>query len=231
MAGYQHVKGRDETNADAAPEQAATVRRLFDQHGVSLVVYRPRVAFDLSEETFAAALEHEFDVAERLGVKLLKFGAPGKPAEYDRFWELMPRAAEAAHRRGFTFVLKPHGGLLGTAADCLNVVRRLDHPAVRIAYDPGNVIHYTGADPLDGLPELAPFVKVLCVKDSTGPVARGGTVMIRPGTGRVDFVLLFAMLRDGGFDGPALVETLAQGTLEQVNRQARESVEYVRSLV
>jgi sugar phosphate isomerase/epimerase len=47
----------------------------------------------------------------------------------------------------------------------------------------------------------------------------------------VDLARLFTLLRDAGFRGPALVETLAEGPLEEINRQARETIEYLRRLL
>ena len=54
---------------------------------------------------------------------------------------------------------------------------------------------------------------------------------VQPGHGQVDFPRLFAILRDAGFSGPALVETLGPGSVDEINRQARETVEFLRGIV
>lgn len=231
LVGYQAIGPHPAISPEAAPDGLAAAERGIAERRLKLILYRPIVPFRLSDEAFLAAFEPHFVLAQRFGVERLLFTAPGRVDEHDRFWRMMPLAAAAAQRRGMTFLLKPHGGLMGTADDCLSVARRFDHPAIRICYDPGNVVYYTGADPLHGLRALAPYLGALSVKDCTAPEAEGGTVMVSPGAGKVDFRRLFGILNEAGFRAPCLVETLAEGTPEEVNREARQTVDYLRGLV
>jgi sugar phosphate isomerase/epimerase len=123
--------------------------------------------------------------------------------------------------------VKPHGGISATATDLLRCIEIVDHPNFGIYFDPGNVIYYTGGDPLENLADVAPHVVGVCVKDETGGV--DGDVNIEPGTGDVDFERLFGTLQAGGFtSGPVMVECLGGDTLEDINVRAarvRERVE------
>jgi sugar phosphate isomerase/epimerase len=230
LVGYQALGRQPVIAPDAAPDGLAVAECAIADQGLKLVLYRPVVPFHLSNEEFLAVFKRHFDLARRFSVDKLLFTAPGRADEHDRFWQVMPLAADEAQRRGMTFLLKPHGGLMGTAEDCLRVVRRFDHPAIRICYDPGNVVYYTGADPLHRLDALVPYLGALSVKDCTAPESGGGTVMVSPGQGKVDFRRLFEILNGCGFSGPSLVETLAEGALEEVNRQARQAVNFVRGV-
>jgi sugar phosphate isomerase/epimerase len=229
LIGYMPQPAISLANRDSPPEEIEALNALVRRHGLEPTVYLPRVALTLPDADFLAAYEREMEVAARLGTRYLQIGGTNEESQYDRYCALMRRVAERAQRREQALILKPHGGISATARDCLRVVQQVDHPAFRITYDPGNVIYYTGTDPLAGLRELAPYVVALCIKDATG--GQRGSVNVQPGHGDVDFRGLFAILRDAGFSGPALVETLAEGTLEDVNRQARETVAYLRDLL
>jgi sugar phosphate isomerase/epimerase len=229
LIGYMPQPGMPLVNRDSLPEEVDALKALVAQHGLEPAVYVPRVPLSLPDNDYLAAWDREIAVAVRLGTPYLQVGGTNDASQYDRYVLLMQQVAKRAGRHGCTIVLKPHGGISATAADCLRVVQQVAHPAFRITYDPGNVIYYTGTDPLAGLEALAPYVVALCIKDSTG--GRHGSVHLQPGRGDVDLARLFTLLRDAGFRGPALVETLAEGPLEEINRQARETIEYLRRLL
>ncbi len=229
LIGYMPQPGIPLVSRDSSVAEIDALRTLVARHGLEPAVYLPRVPLSLPDDAYLAAWDREIAVAVRLGTPYLQVGGTNDESQYGRYVTLMQQAAERAARHGRTIVLKPHGGISATAADCLRVVQQVAHPAFRITYDPGNVLYYTGTDPLAGLDTLAPYVVALCIKDATG--GRHGSVNVQPGRGDVDFARMFAILRDAGFRGPALVETLAEGSLDEINRQARETIEYLRGLV
>lgn len=229
LIGYMPQPGIPLVSRDSTVEEIDALRTLVARHGLEPAVYLPRVPLSLPDAEYLAAWDREIAVAVRLGTPYLQVGGTNDETQYGRYVTLMQQAAERAARHGRTIVLKPHGGISATAADCLRVVQQVGHSAFRITYDPGNVIYYTGTDPLVGLDALAPYVVALCIKDATG--GRHGSVNVQPGRGDVDFARLFAILREAGFRGPALVETLAEGGLDEINHQARETIEYLRPLV
>ena len=230
LVGYIHHSGLPAVHRDAPPDEIAAWNALLARHDLQMCVHVPRVRMELSDDEYLAAYERELDVATQIGAPYLITGGTQDAALYERYFALMHSVAEAVQRRGKLMLIKPHGGLTNTAHDCLNLVRRIDHPALRISYDPGNVCYYTGADPLDGLAALVPYIAGLCIKDCVHGGTAQRSVNVQPGHGDVDFPRFFAILNDGGFQGHGLVETLGSGPLEEVNRQARETVAFVREL-
>ena len=68
-------------------------------------------------------------------------------------------------------------------------MKTVAHPNFKIWYDAGNIIYYTGKDPIAELKPIAKHVTGFCAKDCG---ARKGEVMIQFGTGKVDFAAVFA---------------------------------------
>ena len=63
-------------------------------------------------------------------------------------------------------------------------MKAVKHPNFKIWYDAGNIIYYTGKDPVEELKPIAQHVTGFCAKDCA---ALKSDVMIQFGTGKVDF--------------------------------------------
>lgn len=124
--------------------------------------------------------------------------------EVKAFYGLMEKAVRHAESVNVTIALKPHTGITARAKDCLQVINQIVSPNFKIAWDGGNVSFYEGIYPDPDLPQLAPNVKAVCIKDHLGP--RGEANFPVPGQGQVDHDLMFKMLFRGGFNGPMAVE-------------------------
>jgi sugar phosphate isomerase/epimerase len=103
------------------------------------------------------------------------------------------------------------------------------HPNFKIWYDAGNIIHYTGKDPVEELKPIVQHVTGFCAKDCAAPK---GEVMIQFGTGKVDFAGVFRVLRSAGFGGPIMVECCAVGdTPEATATNARANREFLEKVL
>jgi len=105
-----------------------------------------------------------------------------------------PRVAQgAAHPRGGkrNLVMRPNGGSSGASDAIVAVMKAVAHPNFKIWYDAGNIIYYTGKDPIEEVKPIAAHVTGFCAKDC-GEVK--GDVMIQFGTGKVNFAGVFAVL-------------------------------------
>ena len=80
--------------------------------------------------------------------------------------------------------MRLHGSNSGAADEIVTVIKAVRHPNFKIWYDAGNIIDYTGKDPIEELKPVAQHVTGFCAKDC-GAVK--GDVMIQFGTGRVDY--------------------------------------------
>jgi sugar phosphate isomerase/epimerase len=131
----------------------------------------------------------------------------------------MHDAAERAQKAGVRLVIKPHGGITLGPPEILRCLERVGHPNLSVWYDPGNILHYTGMDPIAAYDPLAKRVTGMCAKDCG---KRSGEVMMAFGEGRVDFNALFNKMAATGFDGPIMIEGIKIGkTAEETAHNAK----------
>lgn len=124
--------------------------------------------------------------------------------EVSRFYMGLEKAVRHAESVRVAIALKPHTGITARAKDCLDVLKRLSSPYLRIAWDAGNVSYYEGIYPDPDLADLAPHVNSLCIKDHKG--LRGVNDFPVPGQGNIDHEQMFRTLLAAGFKGPMSIE-------------------------
>jgi sugar phosphate isomerase/epimerase len=148
-------------------------------------------------------LRKQVDNAKTLNLEyLLSFGVD-RPEEQENYFKMMSDAAAYAQERGLKLVLKPHGGSSGASEEIQRSIKAINHKNFGIWYDAGNIIYYTGKDPVAELEPIAEHVTGFCAKDCAMPK---GDVMIQLGAGKVDFQKVFARLKKAGFNGPIMLE-------------------------
>ena len=90
--------------------------------------------------------------------------------------------------------MKPHGGSSGASDEIIAAMKKVNHRNFSIWYDAGNIIYYTGKDPIEELKPIVQYVTGFCAKDCGPPK---GDVMIQFGTGKVDFRGVFKVMDRG----------------------------------
>jgi sugar phosphate isomerase/epimerase len=124
--------------------------------------------------------------------------------EVNRFYAGLEKAVRHAESINVTVALKPHTGITARAKDCMEVVKRIPSPRLKIAWDAGNVSYYEGIYPDPDLPDLARDVVAVCIKDHLG--LRSENNFPVPGQGQIDHELMFRTLFNAGFSGPMAIE-------------------------
>lgn len=218
-------RGEAFTSSSATPEYLDSLRKRIAKRGLAVNMTAIRFQPDGAFGDNLADLRKQIENAARLDLKfMLTFGVD-KPDQYEDFYHLMAEAAPLAEKRGLQVVLKPHGGGSGASQEILRCLGKVGHPNFKIWYDAGNIIYYTGKDPVAELDPIAPFVTGFCAKDCPGPK---GEVMSQFGTGKVDFHAVFARLKSIGFNGPIMVEGVKVGTTaEETTANARANREFL----
>src|SRR5262245_66599909 len=85
----------------------------------------------------------QIDNAKFLSLKYaLSFGAD-KPEEFAHYYKVMSDASAYAQEKGVKLVMKPHGGISGSAEAILRVIKGVNHRNFSIRSAAGNIIHYT----------------------------------------------------------------------------------------
>jgi sugar phosphate isomerase/epimerase len=213
-AGYETTglltRTKDEPfiGADATPEYLARLKRQLADSGLTTTMGALRTRHDIPVAESIKETRKQIEHASALSLTyLLTFGVE-KPEEYAHYYRVMSDAAAYAQDRKIKLVMKPHGGSSGAAQEIIAAIKSVQHPNFKIWYDAGNIIYYTGKDPIEELKPIAQHVTGFCAKDCGGVRS---DVMIQFGTGKVDFAGVFATLAKAGFDGPIMVECCKVG--------------------
>jgi sugar phosphate isomerase/epimerase len=183
--------------------------------------------------------------AHTLGQKFALTLGLFQEADYIQFTKVLADAAAFGQERGVKVVIKHHHGLNNTAGELVGWLKQVNHTNFGIFYDPGNVVYYTGKDPVAQLEVVGPYVVGVVAKDCTEPQFQerkagdpgfgtkppdsgGNEVMIQLGTGKVNFPAFFKRLKELGFDGPVMLEGSAVGaTIEETVANARANREFL----
>jgi sugar phosphate isomerase/epimerase len=223
-AGFRYVcpAAKHGSEAVLAPElspdgRKAMARRLKDL-GVEPVMSLGGFGSEPSTDEGVRRYIAQLDLCADFGIPVMVGGGPWYytkfpnvpkreadwQQEVSRFYAGLEKAVRHAESAGVTITLKPHTGITARAKDCMQVVRRIVSPRLKICWDAGNVSFYEGVNPDPDLPDLAPDVKAVCIKDHLG--LRSEANFPVPGQGQVDHDLMFRTLFKAGFDGPMAIE-------------------------
>jgi sugar phosphate isomerase/epimerase len=187
-----------------------------------------RSRHDIPLEESIREVHKQIDNARFLALEyVLSFGV-NRPEQQEHYFKVMADAAAYANGRKVKLVMKPHGGSSGASEEILRSLEKVNHPNFKIWYDAGNIIYYTGKDPVKELEPIAMHVTGFCAKDCAAPRTE---VMIQFGTGKVDFKAVFSTLKQAGFKGPVMVECCAlSDSRDVVTANARANREYLEKI-
>ena len=234
-AGYTTIglltRTKDEPfiGADATPDYLARLKQRIADSGLHANMGALRTRHTIPLDDSIKEARAQIDNAHTLALAhLLTFGVD-KPEEYEHYYKVMHDAAAYAQEHQIKLVMKPHGGASGAADEIKAAMKAVEHPNFKIWYDAGNIIYYTGKDPVEELKPLAQYVTGFCAKDCA---SLKSDVMIQFGTGKVDFAAVFATLKAAGFDGPIMVECCKIGaTAEETMTNARANRTFLENVL
>ena len=216
-------------SADATPEYLEALKKTLAASGVSANMGALGSRHDVPLEETVGSLEKQIDNAAFLGLKYVMTFGIDKPDQYEQYFQSMSAAAAYGATKGVQVVMKPHGGSSGASDEIIAAMKKVGQPNFKIWYDAGNIIHYTGKNPVEELKPIVQYVTGFCAKDCA---EQKGDVMIQFGTGKVDFAGVFEVLKSAGFDGPIMVECCAIGdTPEATAANARANREFLEKVL
>jgi sugar phosphate isomerase/epimerase len=234
-AGYKSTgllsRTKDEPfiGVNATPEYLESLKKRIGESGLVANMGALGSRHNIPLEDSIKDVRKQIDNAEFLSLKyVLSFGADN-PEQFAHYYKVMSDAAGYAQEKGVKLVMKPHGGISGSSEEILRVIKEINHKNFAIWYDAGNIIHYTGKDPVAEIEPIAPHITGFCAKDC-GELK--GEVMLQFGAGKVDFEAVFKKLKAGGFDGPVMVECCKIGaTPEETTANASANREFLEKVL
>jgi sugar phosphate isomerase/epimerase len=235
--------------AAITPEMTAAFKARLAARGLksniaSLPTAAKGVSLAEAIEAARAVIARAHDLGQRYALNL---GIEDEERWID-WCKVLADAAAFGQERGVKVVVKHHHGLNNTSLDLLGWTRQVNHSNFGLFVDPGNIVYYTGKDPVKQTALIAPHVAGVVAKDcnaphfmerevSAPPLAAAVTgagnpeVMIQFGTGKVDFAGLYRVLKSAGFSGPTMVEgTQVGATLEETIANARANREFLEHI-
>lgn len=183
------------------------------------------------------ALKRRIDFAQTIGARIVVSDATRRQevdaADWQKVVETLRQLGDHAASRGVKLALETHGGLTRNGALCARLLDEVNHPAVGVNYDTGNIYYYNeGFDPADDVKLIAHRVIQVHLKDTRG--GKGDWLFCGLGEGRVDFPAIVKTLRTSGFDGPWSLEIEGERGEDLTRAQSAEriarSVAYLRSI-
>jgi sugar phosphate isomerase/epimerase len=234
-AGYQWTgllsatKNEALTNSTATPEYLAALKQKIAARGLKANMCALRIKNDLPLTGVIADTRKQIENAHTLGLQYALTFGEAKAERYAQYHKVMADAAAFAQERGIKLVMKPHGGGSGSSSEILDTIKAVGHPNFKIWYDAGNIIFYTGKDPVADIEPIVQHVTGFCAKDCG---AQKGEVMIQFGTGKVDFAGVFRKMKSAGFNGPIMVESCKVGaTVAETTENARANRLYLEKVL
>ena len=234
-AGYRTIGLQTPTPADpfvaanATPEYLAALKQKIAVRGLDAFQGRLRTLEAAPPAEAVEDIRRQIDHAQALGLRVLLNTGTDKPALFAAWYRLMALAAAYGADHGVQIVSKPHGGVVATSTELLTCLEKINHPNFRLWYDAGNIIYYTGKDPLADLEPIAAQIAAFTAKDCMG---KGGEIWIQLGKGQVDFTAMLRRLKRAGFKGPIMVECCAMGaTASETAANARANREFLEKTI
>ena len=224
-----------------APElmDESAIQQLLERQaslGVSPVVVGAYA--DFLNPRHVAALLRRITFARSLGVKVVISDStrnrnPDRD-EWRRMVNAMRYAGDFAADNGVRIGIETHVGLTHSGALVAGLLDDVDHPAVGVTYDTGNIYFYNDdVNPVEDIRRVANRVVAVHLKDTAG--GKGDWAgFCDLGQGRVDFPAIVQALDGVGFSGPYMLELEAtpgqDANRGDCLRSVERSIKYLRGI-
>ena len=112
---------------------------------------------------------------------------------------------DEAKKLGLKIGMETDSNMLPTAKIGVDILDRINRPdTLGFNYDPGNVVYYTGADPIADIAYALPRMVHFHFKDKIG--GKGIFNFPPPGDGQIDMRKLLTLCAEAGYTGPISAE-------------------------
>jgi len=221
---FEHIIPRPEEAADK------DVKNLLEKcKGYGLELYciagHTRLLTEKGKENFKTVL----DYAEKAGVPFVTTDTGEVKQEDDklRFYKDMEELADYAQSKNVTICLEMHGSWCNNGKTGAEIIKKINHPNVRLNYDTGNVSLYGGVWAVDDMEYAVPHMAFMHIKEVGGELKEWNFPAL--GDGKVDFDIIRGYIKD--YTGPISVEIEFDGqerSLQEINDAVKKSRRFLK---
>jgi len=189
---------------------------------------------DPTKEGSLDLLRNRIILANKVGAEFVNTlaGHPHTAEETDALFARMREMGDFAAKQGVTICFETHGGIMGKSLDCRRTIETIDHPNIRINYDPANIIYFIGDRPEQDVHGVLGLISHFHIKDKIGGPNEWNFPAI--GTGTIDFRKVIGPVMASGYDGPFSfeLEFTPDGlpTPEDVDLALMQSIAYIKGI-
>ena len=144
------------------------------------------------------------------------------------FFENIAIIADYAELKNITICFEIHGGWYCNGRQGSEIIKRINHPNIRLNYDTANVIYFGGGRPEGDIEFAKDYMSFMHLKDKAGKDNEWSFPAL--GDGSIDFKKIFKSITD--YEGPMSIEIeISQGqhSLEEVNSAYKKSFDFMKS--
>ena len=148
------------------------------------------------------------DVTAQLGAEYVLMHAGfidhTRPEYAKKFYDRIRLLADAAAEKNVKFLMETGQE---TAEELKHFLQEMDHPALRVNFDPANMILYDKGNPLEAVKVLVPWIRHIHIKDALRTKTPGTWGAEVPwGEGEVNSDAFLRTLKEIDFDGALAIE-------------------------
>jgi len=197
---FEHIDPDTATDKEIAHAEAK-----LKETGLTLVSMSGHTQLQTSEGK--ARFTRCMEIAASLGAQIVNTytGDAATEEEREAYFANVADLCDHAKKLGLKIGMETDSNMLPTAKIGVDILDRIDRPdTLGFNYDPGNVVYYTGTDPIEDIAYAIPRMVHFHFKDKIG--GQGVFNFPPPGDGELDMKRMLQLCAEGGYTGPISAE-------------------------
>jgi len=206
--------------------------RLLEKYGLTAVSFSGHA--DYTTESGLIANTSRLQLAADMEIPIFITGArpeQSRPEVEEHLRRNAVMLADLAAKLGVVVCLENFDFLLGTGKECAAFMQQLDHPNLRVNYDPVGMMLLRGIQTTrDDIAAVAPYLAHFHLNEKAS-LEIGRLDLRAIGEGIVDWDTILGELDHAGYTGPASIEFVLEGeqkSPEVVDDAVRRSIKSIK---
>ena len=224
-AYFSHIKPDPE---EMTKEDAGRIVKLCSNYGLKVHCVAGHTR--LMKENAVSNFKKVIDAVRLFGANFATTDTGEVKTEEDqkRFYSDIGEIADYAKSMDVTVCLEMHGNWFNTGKKGAEIIKKINHPNVKLNYDTANVMYYGGVKAEEDIKYALPYIGFVHLKERAGGVEEWNFPAL--GEGNIDFRKIFDLVKD--FNGPMSLEVEFDGkehSLEETNEAVKKSYDFLKS--